>query len=177
MAIILRTNDRDNEYLFITTIVSWRKHVIEKLPSYNSGLYYTFINPVESNMTINTRSVDPTNFTIWHDRLDHPGSTMMRRIIENSNGHPLKNKIVPLSKDFSCVACIQGKLITKPSPVKVAIECQKFWSEFKEIYVDQLPHLVGHFSTLWYSLMHQQDGHMLVYCPLVMLLLHDSLLK
>ena len=51
---------------------------------------------------------------------------MMRRIIENSNGHPLKNKIVPLSKDFSCVACIQGKLITKPSPVKVAIECPKF---------------------------------------------------
>ena len=104
------TNERDNEYLCITTIVSGRKHVIEKLPSYNSGLYYTFINPVESHMTINIRSVDPTNFTIWHDRLGQPGSTMMRRIIENSNGHPLKNKIVPLSKDFSCVACIQGKI-------------------------------------------------------------------
>ena len=76
-------------------------------------------------MTIK-RSVDPTNFIIWHDRLGHPGSTMMRRIIENSNGHPLKNKIVPLSKDFLCVACFQGKLITKPSPVKVAIECPKF---------------------------------------------------
>ena len=120
------TNERDNEYLCITTIVSGRKHVIEKLPSYNSGLYYTFINPVESHMTINKSSVDPKNFIIWHDRLGHPGSTMMRRIIENSNGHPLKNKIVPLSKDFSCVACIQGKLITKPSPVKVAIECPKF---------------------------------------------------
>ncbi|XP_074336380.1 uncharacterized protein LOC141673528 [Apium graveolens] len=104
------TNERDNEYLCITTIVSGRKHVIEKLPSYNSGLYYTFINPVESHMTINTRSFNPTNFTIWHDRLGHLGSTMMRRIIENSNGHPLKNKIVPLSKDFSCVACIQGKI-------------------------------------------------------------------
>ena len=81
--------------------------MIEKLPSYNSGLYYTFIHPVQSHVTINKRSVDPANFIIWHDRLGHPGSTMMRRIIENSTGHPLKDIIVPLSKDktISCENC------------------------------------------------------------------------
>ena len=102
------------------------KQLIEKLPSYKSGLYYTFINPVESYMVVNKKLEDPTNFMMWHDRLGHPGSTMMRRIIENSNGHPLKNKIVPLSKDVPCIACFQGKLITRPSPVKVSIECPNF---------------------------------------------------
>ena len=78
-------------------------------------------------MVMNQKKIwNPSNFIIWHDRLGHPGSTMMRRIIENSNGHTLKNKIVPLSKDFSCVACFQGKLITRPSPIKVAIECPSF---------------------------------------------------
>ncbi|XP_074336580.1 uncharacterized protein LOC141673737 [Apium graveolens] len=117
------TNKNDEEFLYITSVVSGVRKVMKKLPSYKSGLYYTFINPVESYMVMNKKLSDPTNLIIWHDCLGHPGSTMMRRIIENSNGHPLKNKIVPLSKDLLCVACFQGKLIIRPSPVKVAIEC------------------------------------------------------
>ena len=38
---------------------------------------------------------------------------MMRRIIENSHGHPLKNQKILLSNDYPCSACSQGKLITK----------------------------------------------------------------
>lgn len=76
------------------------KQLIEKLPSYKSGLYYTFINPVELYMVINQKLADPTNFIIGHDHLGHPGSTMMQKIIENSNGNPIKKKIVPWSKDF-----------------------------------------------------------------------------
>ena len=120
------TYKNDSKYLYITSFVSGGKKIIEKLPTYNFGLYYTFINPVESYMVTNQRAVDQTNFIIWHDRLVHPDSTMMRRIIENSNGLPLKNKVVLLTKDFSCVVCFQGKLITRPSPMKVAIECPIF---------------------------------------------------
>ncbi|KAK5813179.1 hypothetical protein PVK06_028627 [Gossypium arboreum] len=51
---------------------------------------------------------------------------MMRRIIENSIGHPLKNQKILEFKDLSCVTCSQGKLIIRPSPVKVRIESFKF---------------------------------------------------
>jgi hypothetical protein len=36
---------------------------------------------------------------LWHDQLGHPGSIIMRRIIENSHGHPLKNLKIPLPKE------------------------------------------------------------------------------
>jgi transposase InsO family protein len=63
---------------------------------------------------------------LWHDRLGHPGSVMMRRIIENSHGHPLKNQKILLPSDYPCSACSQGKLIIKPSPLKIAIESPSF---------------------------------------------------
>ena len=51
---------------------------------------------------------------------------MMRRIIENSHGHPLKNQKILLSNDYPCSACSQGKLITKPSHSKIVVECPSF---------------------------------------------------
>jgi len=27
---------------------------------------------------------------LWHDRLGHPSSTMMRKIVESTHDHPLK---------------------------------------------------------------------------------------
>ena len=51
---------------------------------------------------------------------------MMRRIILNSRGHPLKNTKVLLSKDYSCETCSQGKLITRPSMTKVDLESPTF---------------------------------------------------
>ena len=63
---------------------------------------------------------------LWHDRLGHPGLIMMRRIIENSHGHPLKNQKILLSSNYPCSACSQGKLITKPSHSKIAVECPSF---------------------------------------------------
>ena len=47
---------------------------------------------------------------------------MMRRIIENSNGHPLKNLKILTNDEFSCVGCCQGKLITRSLLMKVNIE-------------------------------------------------------
>ena len=75
---------------------------------------------------ISKELLNPSTFIIWHDRLGHPGSIMMRRIIENLHRRLLKNQKILLSKDFSCVACFQGKMITRPSPVKVATESPAF---------------------------------------------------
>jgi hypothetical protein len=44
---------------------------------------------------------------------------MMHRIIENSYGRPK----LP---DNPCSACSQGKLITKPAPLKITIESPSF---------------------------------------------------
>ena len=51
---------------------------------------------------------------------------MMRRIIENSHGHSLKNQKILKTSEFCCAACSQGKLILKPSPVKIGFESPEF---------------------------------------------------
>ena len=51
---------------------------------------------------------------------------MMRRIIENSQGHELENQKILLSHEYPCVACSQGKLIVKPSHTKVKFESPIF---------------------------------------------------
>ena len=58
----------------------------------------------------------------WHDQMGHPGSIMIRRIIENSNGHSLKNLKILMYDEFSCVACYQDKSITRSSPMNVNTE-------------------------------------------------------
>lgn len=57
--------------------------------------------------------------TIWHDRLGHPGQTMFKRIIDNSCGHTLEKRCLVLPRDYLCIPCSQGKLITRPSFLKV----------------------------------------------------------
>ena len=74
---------------------------------------------------------DPKYFTIWHDRLGHPGSIMMRRIIENSCGHPLKIQKILLSNEFLYAACSQGKLIIRRSPLKVVVESPAYFERIR----------------------------------------------
>ncbi|KAI3740406.1 hypothetical protein L2E82_30835 [Cichorium intybus] len=81
----------------------------------------------ESNMVVKEKHCDPGIFSLWHDRLGHPGLTMMRRIIENTHGHPLKDQKFPQSGNTRpCTSCSLGKLIIKPSPVKVEKESPRF---------------------------------------------------
>ena len=80
-----------SEYLHITNISSGKKDVLEKLPMFSSGLYYT-ISAIESNVAINQKFMNRNNFILWHDRLGHFGSVMMRKFIEQSCGHPLRNQ-------------------------------------------------------------------------------------
>ena len=119
-------NEMNVEYLGITKIVSDQKYVLEKLSTLSSGLYYAKISTIEAHSIVNQKFTDLKTFVLLHDRIGHPGSIMMRRIIENSNGHPLKNLKILTNDEFSCAACCQGKLITRPSPMKVNIESPQF---------------------------------------------------
>ena len=98
------------------------KTIHEKLEASSMGLYYVMIKAVETYSTISWRLVNPDQFGLWHDRLGHPSASMMRSIIQNTKGHPLKDIKVLLSKDYNCEACSQGKHIIKPFITKVDLE-------------------------------------------------------
>nr|XP_009757497.1 PREDICTED: uncharacterized protein LOC104210323 [Nicotiana sylvestris] len=61
---------------------------------------------------------------------------MMCRIIENSNGHTLKNKKILQLKELSCAACSQGKLVIKPSAAKVGIEFSAFLERIQDAFTN-----------------------------------------
>ena len=81
-------NEGSEEFLYITSIVLGQKLILEKLPIFSSGLYYTTMRIIETNVAIHQKRSDPKVFMLWLDRLGHPGSIIMRRIIENSYEHP-----------------------------------------------------------------------------------------
>ena len=120
------TNEGDVEYLYLTKSTSNKKCILEKLPSFSSGLYYTYINTIEINTIVNQKFTDYNKFVVWHERLGHPAPNMMRKIIENSCGHPLKSHQILQTNNFSCVACSQGKLIIRPSYSKIGRESITF---------------------------------------------------
>ncbi|CAH9090012.1 unnamed protein product [Cuscuta epithymum] len=117
-------SENQKEYLCLTTNRSGNKYISEKMPAYSSGLYYTYISPIEINVV--SKIYDHNSFILWHDRLGHPGSTMMHKIIENSRGHSLTNVKIPQSSDFPCTACSLGKLIIRPSLYKIGVESPAF---------------------------------------------------
>lgn len=119
-------NEMNIEYLGIIKCVSGQKYILKKLPTLSSGLYYAEIYASEAHSIVNQKFTDPKTFVLWHDRVGHPGSIMMRRILENSTGHPLKNLKILANDEFSCAACYQGKLIARPSTLKVDIESPRF---------------------------------------------------
>jgi hypothetical protein len=101
------------------------KRICEKIPSLTSGLYYTYIKSIAHiAYKVIFQNVDP--FKIWHDRLGHPDIGMMRKITGNSIGHNLPTTNFPKSKDFICTECATGKLILRPSHLKIKVEPLKF---------------------------------------------------
>ena len=52
---------------------------------------------------------------LWHDRLGHPGHTMIRRMINNFQDIPLKLEYLTQVKTRFRVPCAQGKLVIRPS--------------------------------------------------------------
>ena len=113
----------NEKYLHIIS----KDKILEKRPMLHSGLHYTYINVPQAHMAVKENCCDSGIINLWHDRLGHPGSTMMKRIIENTHGHPLKDqKIHKVDKMSPCTSCSLGKLITRPSPLKVDKETPMF---------------------------------------------------
>lgn len=113
----------NEKYMYIID----KNRVLEKLPILHSGLHYTYISMVETNMVVKEKYCDPAIFSLWHDRLGHPGSTMMHMIIGSTHGHPLKDQKFPqIGKVTPCTSCSLGKLIVRHSPSKIEKESPMF---------------------------------------------------
>ena len=83
-------NHNGNEYLLI--IGQKKKKILKQLIYSSYGLYQTTIRTLESHAVMNQKFNDPKTFLLWHERLGHPGLSMMCRIIQNSKGHPLTSR-------------------------------------------------------------------------------------
>ena len=119
-------NHDENEYLLITSIISGQKCILEQLPSLSCGLYQTTIRSIESYVVMNQKFNDSNAFILWHERLGHPGISMMRRIVQNYNGHPLTSRQILVIDGYTCASCSKGKLIIRPSFTKVTFESPAF---------------------------------------------------
>ena len=114
------------EYLYIISTVSNGKRILERLSSLSSELYYTHLRVIETYVTINLKFMNPNIFLIWHNRLGHLRSIIMRIIIENSHGHPLKNLKILQSNELLYDAYSQSKLIIRTLLAKLGIESSVF---------------------------------------------------
>lgn len=101
-----------------------RPRWLRKMPGSSDGLYYTKIKPPYEYIAMQTIFKNPKSFRIWHERLGHPGLTMMRKIVTSSLGHSINTKNFP--KEFVCPACATGKLIIRPSFEKLKVEPLRF---------------------------------------------------
>ena len=115
-------NNDANEYLLITFIISGQKCILEQLPSLSYGLYQTTIRSIESYAVMNHKFNDSNAFLLWHERLEHPGISMMHRIVQNSTRHPLTSREILVTDGYTCAACSKGKLIIRPFFTKVTFE-------------------------------------------------------
>ena len=119
-------NHDANEYLLIISIISGQKCIFEQLSSLSYRLYQTTIRSIESYAFMNQKFNDSNAFLLWHERLGHPGISMMCRIVQNSNGHPLTSRRILVTYGYTCAACSKGKLIIRPSFTKVTLESLAF---------------------------------------------------
>jgi len=123
---ITTTTDSGTEYLYITESKGDQMRVVEKALGTSSELYYTLIEPPHEYIAMPTIFKNPESFKIWHERLGHPGLTMMRKIIITSAGHGINTSHFSKPKDFLCTSCATRKLIIRPSYQKIKDESLRF---------------------------------------------------
>jgi hypothetical protein len=122
----VETHEKDEvESVIITQKKGSKREPLEKIPALSSGLYYTYIK-LEPHLAYKMIFQNLDKFKIWHDRLGHPSVGMMRTIIDGSTRHNITVANFPKSLDFVCTACATGKLITRPSYLKVKNESLNF---------------------------------------------------
>jgi hypothetical protein len=70
---------------------------------------------------------------------------MMRKIIGNCTDHDLKDVKFPKSNNFVCTSCAMGKLILRPSPLKIHAEPLRFLECIKGDIYGPIQSLCGPF--------------------------------
>jgi hypothetical protein len=120
------THEKNNEEFLHVIKKNGDSHdILKRMHSLPSGLYYTYIKLVPHvAYKVIFQNIDA--FTIWHERIGHPGVGMMCKIIDNSSDHNLNSVKFPKSSDFICTTCVTEKLILRPSPIKIKVEPLKF---------------------------------------------------
>ena len=93
------------KYINIIANVLGKKKILEKLPKLPSGLHYTYIHETKCNLVVKE---DPKIVTLWYDRLGHPVSTMMRKIVESTHGHTLKVWNLQKKRDYVKPALLEN---------------------------------------------------------------------
>jgi hypothetical protein len=117
--------------------------VVEKVSGTSSEIYYTKIKPPQEYIAMSTIFKNLESFTIWHERLENPRLRIMRNIIKGYVGHGIKTTQIP--KDFLCMSCTKGKLITKPSYLKLNVESLGFPERIQGDICDPIHPLSGPF--------------------------------
>jgi hypothetical protein len=69
------------------------------------------------------------------------------KIIENRIGHDLKDVKISKSNNFLCTSCAMGKLILRPSPLKIHAEPLKFYERIHGDICDPIQHYVDLLDT------------------------------
>jgi hypothetical protein len=122
---VITHEENNEEFLHIIKKNGDGHYILKRIHSLSSGLYYTYIKLVPHVVyKVIFQNVD--TFTTCHKRLRHPGIGMMRKILCNSTSHNLNTAKFSKSSDFICTACATGKLIMRPSPLKIQVEPLKF---------------------------------------------------
>jgi hypothetical protein len=122
---VVTHEENNEEFLHIIKKNRYDHDILERILSLPSELYYTYIKPVPHvAYKVFFQNVDV--FMTWHEHLEHPGVGMIRKIISNSTGYNLNTSKFPKSTDFICIACAIGKLIVRPSPLKIKVEPLRF---------------------------------------------------
>ena len=119
-------SDDTGEFLLITATHDGTKCILEKLRSLECGLYLTTITTVEPYAILNSKFSNLPLIVLWHEQLGHPGTSMLRRILHQSNGHSLTNGHISSHNHYNCIACTQGKFITRPSSLKIDSDPPQF---------------------------------------------------
>ena len=112
-------SDDTSEFLLITATHDGTKCILEKLRALECGLYLTTITTVESYAILTPKFSNSPLIVLWHERLGHPGTSMLRRILHQYNGHSLTNGHISSHNHYNCIVCTQGKFITRPFSLKV----------------------------------------------------------
>jgi hypothetical protein len=127
---VITHEENNEEFLHIIKKHRDSHDILERILSLPSGLYYTYIKLIPHvAYKVIFQNVDA--FTNWHERLRHPGVRMMRKIIGNSSSQILNSAKFLKSLNFMCIACATGKLILRPSPVKIKVEPLKFLEQIQ----------------------------------------------